>query len=294
MLEIRKCLGALAVTAGMLVVRTANAAPEKLVLPSAFSNGFVYVKVSINGAPAVWMDIDDGTSPSVIDFDYAQKLGLKLKDAGKLGEGVGNAPAQLFTTRVAKLTSGPVSQSDVEFEAAKLTVTGMTGPDGQPLAGIVGYSFLKGRVVVLDYKANEVDFLTQKPTACICDLPMKLDNDVPAIEVSVAGHPVTALIDSGGQYNLLLTPATAQAIGVGDTMTAATPATGYGYNGAQNVRIGTAPSLAVGTISLANPATMYSTFGNAPLKAGGSLGVQFLRHYRVTLNYPASTVRFDP
>ena len=287
-----KWVGSAAVAAGMLVASVAHAAPDKVVLPSVFANGFVYVKVSVNGAPAVWMDIDDGTTPSAIDLDYAQKLGLELKATKRLSEGAGDAPTQVSTTHVAKLTSGAVSQSGVDFEAT--TLTGLKGPDGQPLAGILGYSFLKGRIVVLDYKAGEVDFLAQALPPCTCDLAMKLDDDVPAIEVTVAGHPVTALIDSGGEYNLFLTPKTAQSIGLGDAMAAATAATGYGYNGAQAVRVGTAPSLTVGTVTLIHPATMYSTFGNAPLKAGGALGNQFLMHYRVILNYPASTVRFEP
>ena len=280
------CLAALC-----LLPVAAHAAPDKIVLPSAFSGGFAYIKVSINGAPAVWMNIDDGTTPSAIDIDYARSLGLTLKHTGKLGEGAGDSPAEVLRTRAATLATGSVSQANIAFEATSLKA--FKAPDGTPLEGILGYSFLKGRILVLDYKAGEVDLLTaSKPAPG--DLPFTYDDDVPSIAITVAGHPVTALIDSGGGYNLLLTPATATAIGLGDAMASGPTGTGYGYNGAQTMRGGTAPDLNVGTITLTNPATVFTTFGNAPLKAGGSLGNQFLMHYRVTLNYRTKTIRFEP
>ena len=169
----------------------------------------------------------------------------------------------------------------------------MTGPDGQPLAGVVGYSLLKDRILVIDYKAATIAFVASSEHRD-GDMAMGLDNQIPTVPITVAGHRLTALIDTGGAYELLMTPKGVTAAGLQTYVDQAKPVTGYGYAGAQAVRIGTAPDLSMGAISHANPVTVYSTFGTAPLKSQAAVGYQFLRNYKVTLNYRAKTVRLEP
>jgi len=258
-------------------------------LPGAFAGGVVYLQVSVNGAAPVWMELDDGTSPSVIDLNYAKNLGLALKPGAGAGTGFGTQKVRFFTTN-ADITTGQATRTHVDFSATSMN--GVKGPDGQPLAGVIGYSFLKDRILVLDYPRHEIRFVAQTPP-CACDIRFTLDNDIPSIPVTVAGHPLTALVDTGGAYELLLTPPAAQAAGLQAYMDEAAPVTGYGYAGAQSVKIGSAPDVTVGTIRKVDPATVYSTFGTAPLKAQAALGNQFLKDYKVTLNYRARTVRFE-
>lgn len=261
-----------------------------IVLPSAFRDGAVFVEVSVNGASPRWMGLDDGTSPSVLDLDYAKSLGLALKPGAGAGTGFGTQKIQFFNTTV-DIASGGAVRNHVDFSAAPLT--GMTGPDGQPLAGVVGYSLLKDRIVVIDYKANEVRFAAAS-APCACDMAMGFDNDIPTVAMSVAGHGMTALIDTGGAYELLVTPKGVVTAGLQTYIDQAKPVTGYGYAGAQAVRIGTAPDMAVAGFTRANPVTVYSTFGTAPLRSQAAIGYQFLRNYKVTLNYRARTVRLEP
>ncbi len=258
-------------------------------LPATFKDGFAYLKVSVNGAPEVWMELDDGTSPSAIDLGYAKSLGLALKPGAGSGTGFGTQKISFFNTR-ATLAAG-ASTRTIDFSAAPLT--GLTGPDGQPLMGVLGYSFLKDRIIVIDYPRGEVRFLAASPP-CACDLPMGIDNDIPTVPLTIAGHRMTALVDSGGAYELLVTPAGVKAAGLEADAAQARPVTGYGYAGAQAVAIGTAPGFDVGTIARQNPSTVYATFGTAPLKTPAALGTWFLRNYKVTLNYRARTVRFEP
>lgn len=257
-------------------------------LPSTFKDGFAYVRVSVNGAAPVWMEIDDGTSPSAIDLDYAKSLRLVLKAGAGSGTGFGTQKIQFFNTQ-ATVTAGDVART-IDFSAAPLT--GLVGPDGQPLMGVLGYSFLKDRIVVIDYPKGEVRFQASS-APCTCDLHMGVDNDIPTVPVTIAGHAMTALVDSGGAYELLVTPPGVAAAGLQAEAAAAKPVTGYGYAGQQAAAIGTAPGFRVGGITRANPSTVYSTFGTAPLKTQAALGTWFLRNYKVTLNYRARTVRFE-
>lgn len=269
---------------------TAPEASHDIVLPSAFRDGAAFIQVSVNGAPPRWMGLDDGTSPSVLDLDYAKSLGLTLKPGAGAGTGFGTQKIQFFNT-VVDIASGDATRSHVDFSAAPLT--GMTGPDGQPLAGVVGYSLLKDRILVIDYKAATIAFVASSERRD-SDIPMGMDNLIPTVPITVAGHTLSALIDTGGAYELLVTPKGVAAAGLQAYVDQAQRVTGYGYAGAQAVRIGSAPDVTVGPFSHANPVTVYSTFGTAPLKSQAAIGYQFLRHYRVTLNYRARTVRLEP
>jgi hypothetical protein len=267
---------------------TSSARAAELELPAAFHDGLVYLKVSVNGADPVWMNLDNGTSPSAIRLDYAQGLGLKLHKAAGWGTGIGHKPVEFFNTR-AELTAGADTQR-IDFAASRLD--GIMGPDGKPVAGVLGHSFLKGRILVIDYPQSRVWFADRvKP--CRCDLPMGQDFNIPTVPVTIAGRPMTALIDSGGMYELLITPAGIRAAGLQAYAEAAEARTSYGYAGAQDVRVGTAPDVVVGAIRRVMPSTVYGPFGTSPLKSQAALGATFLRNYRVTLNYRAKKVRLE-
>ena len=257
-------------------------------LPAVFRDGLVYLKVSVNGAPPVWMNLDNGTSPSAISLDYARSLGLKLEKAAGWGTGIGHKPVEFFNTR-ADVTAGAGTRR-IDFAASRLD--GMTGPDGKPIAGVLGHSCLAGRILVIDYPRNRVWF-TSRLEPCGCDLPMGEDFNIPTVPVSVGGHRMTALIDSGGMYELLVTPAGVRKAGLQAYAEAGKPRTSYGYAGAQTVHVGVAPDLVVGAIRRNKPSTVYGAFGTSPLKSQAALGAMFLKDYRVTLNYRARKVRLQ-
>ena len=258
-------------------------------LPATFKDGVVFIRAAVNGADPVWMQLDNGTTPSAIDLAYARKLGLALKPGAGSGTGIGSGRFQFFNT-TAEVAAGAADRR-IAFSAIDLSA--IKGPDGEPLAGVLGYSFVAGRILVVDYPKTEVRFAASD-APCACDLAMTLDNDIPAVAVSVAGHPLKALVDTGGAYDLLLTPAGVTATGLQGWADKAGTRTGFGYAGPETVRVGSAPDVTVGAVTLPNPETLYATFGTSPLKAQAALGIGFLKTYKVTLNYRARTVRFEP
>lgn len=280
----KQALAALLFT--LFLISPAKAAEVEL--PAAFHDGLVYLRVSINGAEPVWMNLDNGTSPSAISLDYARTLGLSLDKAAGWGTGIGHKPVEFFNTR-AEVTAGDATRR-IDFAASRLD--GMTGPDGRPLAGVLGHSFLTGRIVVIDYRQSRVWFTTRLEP-CGCDLAMGEDFNIPTVPVTIAGRRMTALIDSGGMYELLVTPTGIRAAGLQAYAEAAKPRTSYGYAGAQTVKVGKAPDVAVGSIRRHNPSAVYGAFGTSPLKSQAALGAMFLKDYRVTLNYRARKVRLE-
>lgn len=261
-----------------------------ITLPTTFRDGVIFVKASVNGAGPVWMLLDNGTTPSGIDLAYARSLGLPLKAGAGSGTGIGTAKFQFFNT-AADVSAGGASVRHMAISA--LDLSAIPGPDGEPLKGVLGYSFLEGRIVVIDYPHEAVRFAaTSAP--CRCDLPMTLDTEIPTVPVSVAGHPMRALVDTGGAYDLLLTPAAVQAASLEDYARAARPTTGSGYAGTQAATIGDGPAITVAGMTKLHPQALFAGFGTSPLKTPAALGHAFLRSYKVTLNYRARTARFEP
>jgi predicted aspartyl protease len=264
----------------------ARAAEQRL--PAAFAAGtnHVFLKVSINGAPEVWMLLDTGTVLSTIDRAYAQSLGLKLGKESNNGKGVGTGPIVIAETKVQSVRVGQAVRQDVAFESM---VFNFPTPDGQQAVGVLGHSVLAGRVLVVDYLKREVLF-TDTGLTRDQGLAFRMVYNIPTVRAALGGQRIDALIDTGGYYDVLLTPPTATRLGLEKTMADGTAATGHGYGGAQDYKLGKGPDLTVGDLVKPGPAIAYIPL---PLKIDGALGTVFLKDYRVTIDYPAKRILLE-
>jgi predicted aspartyl protease len=264
----------------------AQAAEQRLPAVFAADTNHVFLKVSVNGAPEAWMLLDTGTVPSTIDRAYAQSLGLKLGKESDTGKGAGTGPIVIAKTKVRSLQVGQTVRQDVAFESMAFSYA---MPDGRKAVGVLGYSFLAGRILVIDYPRREVLF-TDAGLTPAQGLPFKMVYNIPTVKAALGGRPVNALIDSGGYYDVLLTPPAATRLGLGKTMADGAAATGFGYGGAQDYKLGKGPDLSVGGLFKPAPAIAFIPL---PIKIDGALGTVFLKDYRVTVDYPAKRVLFE-
>ena len=272
----------------MLVLSSLPARAAEQRLPSAFADGsnHVFLKVSINGAPEVWMLLDTGTVPSTIDRAYAQSLGLKLGKESDTGKGAGTDPIVIAKTKVRSVRVGATTRQDVAFESM---VFSFPTPDGQKAVGVLGYSFLAGRILVVDYPKREV-LLTDAGLTRTQGFPFRMIYNIPTVRAALGGQRVDALIDTGGYYDVLLTPPAATRLGLEKAMADGAAATGHGYGGAQDYKLGKGPDLTVGDLVKPGPAIAFIPL---PIKIDGALGTVFLKDYRMTLDYPAKRVLFE-
>ncbi|WP_327019751.1 retropepsin-like aspartic protease [Caulobacter sp. Root1455] len=264
----------------------ARAAEQRL--PAAFADGsnHVFLKVSINNAPEAWMLLDTGTVPSTIDRAYAQSLGLKLGKESNTGKGAGTGPIVIAKTKVQSVRVGAATQQDVAFESM---VFSFPTPDGQPAVGVLGYSFLAGRILIVDYQKREVLF-TDAGLSSAQGFPFRMVYNIPTVRAALGGEQVDALIDTGGYYDVLLTPPAAKRLGLEKAMADGAAATGFGYGGAQDYKLGKGPDLSLGDLVKPSPAIAFIPL---PIKIDGALGTVFLKDYRMTLDYPAKRVLFE-
>ncbi|MBV6323773.1 retropepsin-like aspartic protease [Duganella violaceipulchra] len=266
--------------------------PQTHILPSMFHKGFVYLKVSVNQLPEAWMILDSGTTESIVDQAYARQIGLTLTPSLVPQATFGTTQPQNYNTDTVRLRVGQEAEGVVAFESIAL---GMTGPDGAPAAGMLGRTYLEGKAIVIDYPHSLVYLETLPQPADPRDVPMSLKTGIPVIALNIGGKTVPALIDTGGTYDMIITPATAKELGIEKLMAEAKPAQTMGHGGAQAIVVGKAPEFTVGALTVRDQRAAYTDFGTATdsVGAGVSLGIGFLKKYKITLNYVAQTVRFE-
>lgn len=263
-------------------------------LPAMFHHGFVNIRISVNGRPEAWMILDTGSTESMIDTAYANTIGLKVTPSEDSAATFGTTKSDTFNTDPVHLRVGGEPERVVLFQA--ITLGGMMGPDGTPAAGLLGRTFLEGKSIVIDYKREEVYFETAPQPADHRDVAMSLKTGIPIIKLKIADQLVDSLIDTGGTYGVIITPATAKELGIERLMSEAKPAHTFGHGGEQHIVVGKAPPFSIGDLAVHDLSAAYTTFGTATdtIGAGVSLGIVFLKKYKVTLNYVANTVRFEP
>jgi len=144
----------------------------KATIPFHFSENLLYLPVTIGGDTQYWV-LDSGASMSVIDHDYAEKLGLKVEGTIK-GYGFG----ALFDLGFVKIPEYQVGE--IQFDSQKVYVSkDLTARSYEPvMAGILGYDFLSRFVVELDYDKEQVTFHSPESfvytgNGAVVDAPLK-------------------------------------------------------------------------------------------------------------------------
>lgn len=145
----------LALALTLAAAGAAQAAP--LTVPFDFSRGEIGLDVEVAGKP-LHMILDTGVDPSVIGIAQAEALGLKVdRAAGGEASGEGDdASAKVFPTGITGLVIGGVAFADIE--ALAFDTSGLSTQYGRQLDGVLGYSFLKDRIVLIDYDATALTF----------------------------------------------------------------------------------------------------------------------------------------
>ena len=139
--------------------------------------GRVVVRLTIQGR-GLDFQLDSGADGIVLDRDVVQELGLKT-----YGRWSSTVAGTFTATRaiVPKITVGPVVMSDVVIEALPFT---FEHDRSTRVVGLLGYDFIAGGVVKIDYERGTVDIMppeTFRPPPGSITLDAILDDGVPLI-----------------------------------------------------------------------------------------------------------------
>lgn len=256
----------------------------------------ILLPVEINGEGPFDFILDTGAGTSLLSSELGQKLGIKIIGS-KEGQSAGGA-VSVSLAKVDSLAVGSARLEDVDVGLVDLSHIGKTV--GAQIDGDLGYNFLKHFRITLDYRANEIRFDDPKRfepagrSAAVTEIAMRLASPAkPLLLVDVYANgrgPFQFAIDTGTSTTAI-TPELAKELGVSSS-----PIGAATTGGAQvNVTAGVLKSFQVGgariddsTVVVADFFAMLSSALGA--KLDGIVGYNFLRNYKVALDYPNETL----
>jgi predicted aspartyl protease len=271
-------------------------------IPFDFYRNEIIVQVKINGQGPFNMMLDTGTNPSGIDLATARNLGLKLDPVGSRASGGGTAVNLAYETRLPLVELGGITVKNLE--AVALDLTKFSTRLGKQLHGVIGHSFLNGRIVQIDYPKQVLRFHSQplfsKPvgqsnSAKRTTLPFRYDDDVLLDDVFVNGKKVVADLDTGSDGTFKLTPAAVSSLGLEEDVRRAQVSESAGFNGSAENRQGSVSNVTVGAISVDAPQVIFfgKGTGRDDKRWGLNIGNAFLKDFVVTIDYRSKLLTLE-
>jgi hypothetical protein len=155
-------LAAVVVVVGALVAGPVVGAV--LDIPFDFSHKAIGVDITVHGTP-LFVLLDTGVDPSVIATARAESLGLKV-DRTSSGEASGygeSKSATVYPTIIDRLAIR--GRSFAPIDALTADISAASRGYGREIDGVLGYSFLKDKIVLIDYSAQKVLILDRAADA---------------------------------------------------------------------------------------------------------------------------------
>jgi predicted aspartyl protease len=278
---------------------TATLSPSSAKVKFRLAGGaqpLILLPVEINGEGPFEFILDTGAGTSLLAPELGQKLGIKIIGS-KEGQSAGGA-VSVSLAKVDSLAVGSTKLDDVDVGLVDLSHVGKTV--GAKIDGDRGYNFLKHFRITLDYHRSEIHFNDPKrfelagQSTALTEVPMRLASPAkPLILVDVYANgrgPFQFAIDTGTSTTAI-TPELAQELGVVSSPIGAAT-TGCAQ---VDVTAGVLQSFQVGgarindsTVVVADFFAMLSAAVGA--KLDGIVGYNFLRNYKVALDYPNETL----
>jgi predicted aspartyl protease len=164
---------------------------------AAFVHHVAFVRGDAGDGEARWFLIDTGANRSALDQGVARKLNLPVLEQTRVEGTAGVIEAS--TTRLETLTVGGVTAA---LSPTVSDLSGLQGPNGQPVAGILGSDLMGERVVSLDFERNTLALSASRAdveTAARCGRTVSFENDngIPRLNAELDGREVMLRYDSG-------------------------------------------------------------------------------------------------
>ncbi len=266
---------------------------NRVTLPAKLSGDRVILTAQI-GSHKVNLQLDSGASGILLNRAVADATGVK-----SYGQKTEVTAGQYLAadSLIPKIDFGGVAT--MQNVAAEVAPYNGDTYDGSPVAGLIGYDFIAGSVVHIDYVKGVVDAVaraTFTPPAGAIALPIRLDDGVPIIDARIGkamGH--NFIVDTGADRSMIFSafadahPHDVADQGLGQTMTASFPFISniLGVGGKVEVRPVQVPSLGIGSIVL--PDWLFQVSRDAPSFEGedydGLIGQDVLRNFDVYFDY---------
>jgi len=258
----------------------------------------ILLPTRVNGAGPFDFILDTGAGTSLLSTELAQQLNIKV-----LGTKEGQSAGGKVSVSLAKVESLALGQAKIEEVEVGIVDLGHIGKTiGTKIDGDVGYNFLKHFRVTIDYQTGEIRFDDPKRTENFgkpskAEIPMRLASPAkPLVLVDVYANgrgPFQFAIDTGTSTTAI-SPEAAQQLGI-----ASSPIGPLTTGGSQvNVTAGNLKSFQVGGARIDDLVVVVADFfamlsQAVGAKLDGIVGYNFLRNFRVVMDYPSEKFRLE-
>lgn len=271
-------------------------------IPFEFVHNQIVVQVKVGGKGPFNMLVDTNTDPSAIDIATARELGLVTGSKGGVAAGGGNDANPVYPTRIPSVEIGTFVVKDIA--AATIDLTKISQRMERPINGVLGFSFLKDRILQIDYPNSKLRFFAESPypkiqfsanTVNTIAFPFKReDGDVIIDSVFINNEKMRATLDTGSSSTFNLTP---EAVALLRLEEQAQPGekTSVGYNGEYETRQGILKSVRLGRISVESVRANFwlPRTGHDNLKFQVNIGNGFFQDFVMTFDFRNKIVVFE-
>ncbi len=280
---------------------TATLSPRSTKVKFRLAGGaqpLILLPTRVNGAGPFDFILDTGAGTSLLSAALAQQLKIKI-----LGTKEGQSAGGKISVSLAKVDSFALGQAKIEdVEVGIVDLGHISKTIGTKIDGDVGYNFLKHFRVTIDYQTGNVRFDDPKRIESFgksakTEVPLRLASPAKPlvlVDVSVNGRgPFQFAIDTGTSTTAIA-PEVAQQLGIEGS-----PIGPLTTGGSQvNVTAGNLKSFQVGGARIDDLVVVVADFfamlsQAVGTKLDGIVGYNFLRNFRVVIDYPSEKFRLE-
>lgn len=266
-----------------------------------------YIKARVNGREAIFV-IDTGSGFTVVSEEAAKRLGVPRIARGGSSQGVGGSGKfPIVYGLIRSLEVGPLKITSVPCFIRRFHGP-HDRPDHEKADGFIGLSILSNFLTELDYK-NRAMRLDRgpgdgppafEPSQSVSIVPFRTtQNGLISIETRLDGdRRINAILDSGASSSVI-SSAAVERLNLRHRIVKGQTVQVIGAAGiASNVEIIFLPSYRVADLQQNNIRALILDFNaineTSGFEQSGILGGDFLRHFRVVIDFARSQVAFEP
>jgi predicted aspartyl protease len=281
---------------------TAQAAKPPVEVPFEFEHNQIILQVKVAGKGPFNMLLDTDTDPSAIDAATARELGLTVGSKGATATGGGTEKNTVYPARLPSVEIGTVVARDIA--AATVDLSKLSERIGKPIHGVLGYSFLKDRIVQIDYPNSKLRFFSESPypriqlgpnTVNIVAFPFRYeDGDMIIESVFINDQKMKTTLDTGSSGTFSLTPDAVALLGLEEQGRDSNEES-VGYNGAFKSKEGTLKSVRMGKLSVDSAQATFwlPGTGHDNKKFQVNIGNAFFKDFMMTFDFKSKMVVFE-
>lgn len=304
----QKLNGILAISwamSGLLISSCQAQSTIKKTVPFRYVKNQILIEIKLDKEGGnLYMLLDTGVDPSVIDYRTAEAYDLKVEtDDEGVAEGRGTDKVKVYPTVLDELYIG--NEKFNTIEALAFDMSGLAKKLGSPIHGILGYSFIKGKIFRIDYQNKEIQFfeseegLDRELSDDAIRLSFETDGEdmIPILgDFKVNGHEFMASLDTGSSLNIQiyrhrLGDVQLDSLNMDKLKSSAL----YGAQGKKETYTTTIDLFELGdALAFKNQELTISTIKNKKQLRMGNIGNRFLENFRVSFDYINKKVVFEP